>query len=94
MISFFKRNTVLFSSPLRTNICKVSSRKYEHLFQFLLVAICISISVPAGVFVPSFVIGAAIGRLVGETVSAMFPDGFRGVDGPQIYPGLYAIVGR
>jgi len=24
----------------------------------------------------------------------MFPAGIRGVDGPQIYPGLYAVVGR
>jgi H+/Cl- antiporter ClcA len=24
----------------------------------------------------------------------MFPEGIRGLDGPQIYPGLYAVVGR
>ncbi|TMS32436.1 hypothetical protein L596_000270 [Steinernema carpocapsae] len=60
---------------------------------FLLVAICISINVPAGVFVPSFIIGAAGGRLMGEVVSYLFPDGLRGPDGPPIYPGLYAVVG-
>ncbi|KHN77818.1 Chloride channel protein 1 [Toxocara canis] len=60
---------------------------------FLLVAICISINVPAGVFVPSFVIGAAGGRLMGEAMSFLFPEGLRGVDGPPIYPGLYAVVG-
>ncbi|VDN59881.1 unnamed protein product [Dracunculus medinensis] len=60
---------------------------------FILVAICISINVPAGVFVPSFIIGAAGGRLVGEFMSYMFPEGLRGPDGPLIYPGLYAVVG-
>lgn len=57
-------------------------------------AICISINVPAGVFVPSFIIGAAGGRLVGEFMSYMFPEGLRGPDGPLIYPGLYAVVGE
>lgn len=60
---------------------------------FLLVAICISINVPAGVFVPSFIIGAAGGRLMGEGMAYFFPDGLSGVGGPQIYPGLYAVVG-
>ncbi|VDM77892.1 unnamed protein product [Strongylus vulgaris] len=62
-------------------------------FQFLLVAVCISINVPAGVFVPSFVIGAAGGRLVGEIMVFLFPEGMRGPGGPPIYPGLYAVVG-
>ncbi|KIH43287.1 hypothetical protein ANCDUO_26710, partial [Ancylostoma duodenale] len=61
--------------------------------QFVLVAICISINVPAGVFVPSFIIGAAGGRLVGEIMVFLFPEGMRGPGGPPIYPGLYAVVG-
>ncbi|PIO73505.1 chloride transporter, ClC family [Teladorsagia circumcincta] len=60
---------------------------------FLLVAVCISINVPAGVFVPSFVIGAAGGRLVGELMVYFFPEGMRGPGGPPIHPGLYAVVG-
>ncbi|CAJ0955481.1 unnamed protein product, partial [Mesorhabditis belari] len=60
---------------------------------FVLVAICISINVPAGVFVPSFIIGAACGRLTGETMMLLFPQGLRGPGGPPIYPGLYAVVG-
>ncbi|VDD94311.1 unnamed protein product [Enterobius vermicularis] len=60
---------------------------------FFLVAICISISVPAGVFVPSFIIGACGGRLMGEAMAYVFPSGLRGVGGPLIYPGLYAVVG-
>ncbi|VDK83855.1 unnamed protein product [Litomosoides sigmodontis] len=61
--------------------------------QFFLVAICISINVPAGVFVPSFIIGAAGGRLAGEVMAFLFPNGLRGANGPLIFPGLYAVVG-
>ncbi|XGW08606.1 hypothetical protein V3C99_011154 [Haemonchus contortus] len=64
-----------------------------YIVYFLLVAVCISINVPAGVFVPSFVIGAAGGRLVGEIMVFFFPEGMRGPGGPPIYPGLYAVVG-
>ncbi|VDD90776.1 unnamed protein product [Enterobius vermicularis] len=60
---------------------------------FILVAICVSLAVPAGIFVPSFVIGACGGRIVGELMVNWFPEGLRGLDGPQIYPGLYAVVG-
>lgn len=62
--------------------------------QFILVAICVSLAVPAGIFVPSFVIGACGGRIVGELMVNWFPEGLRGLDGPQIYPGLYAVVGN
>ena len=37
-------------------------------FQFFLVAICITLALPAGIFVPSFVIGACGGRIIGELV--------------------------
>ncbi|VDN01573.1 unnamed protein product [Thelazia callipaeda] len=60
---------------------------------FFLVSICISINVPAGVFVPSFIIGAAGGRLAGEVMALFFPEGIRGPAGPPIFPGLYAVVG-
>ncbi|VDM28495.1 unnamed protein product [Toxocara canis] len=30
---------------------------------------------------------------MGEAMSFLFPEGLRGVDGPPIYPGLYAVVG-
>lgn len=58
-----------------------------------MVAICVSLAVPAGIFVPSFVIGACGGRIVGEIMAMSFPDGIRGRDGPQVFPGLYAVVG-
>ncbi|ETN74331.1 chloride transporter, ClC family [Necator americanus] len=62
--------------------------------QYVLIAICVSLYIPAGIFVPSFVIGACGGRIVGEILIMWWPDGFRGPDGPQIYPGLYAVVGE
>jgi chloride channel 2 len=48
-------------------------------------------AVPTGIFVPSFVLGACGGRIIGELMVLIFPDGIRG-DGPQIYPGLYAVI--
>ncbi len=35
-----------------------------------------------------------MGRLMGEAMAHMFPDGLRGPGGNQIYPGLYAVVGK
>ncbi|GMR39056.1 hypothetical protein PMAYCL1PPCAC_09251, partial [Pristionchus mayeri] len=60
---------------------------------FFLVAQCISLHVPAGIFVPSFVMGACGGRIMGEALAMWFPEGIRGAGNPQIYPGLYAVVG-
>ncbi|CAD5220692.1 unnamed protein product [Bursaphelenchus okinawaensis] len=60
---------------------------------YFLVAVCITLALPAGIFVPSFVLGAVGGRVIGELMVLMFPEGIRGPDGPQIYPGLYAVVG-
>lgn len=38
-------------------------------------------------------LGACGGRIIGELMVLIFPDGIRGADGPQIYPGLYAVIG-
>ncbi|XP_071946153.1 chloride channel protein 2-like isoform X2 [Antedon mediterranea] len=63
--------------------------------QFWMVALAITLPVPAGVFMPVFIIGAAFGRLVGESMSAWFPNGIN--SGPlvinNIVPGGYAVVG-
>lgn len=50
--------------------------------------------VPCGAFVPSLKIGSAIGRLVGEVLHQIFPQGFL-YDGimSAIVPGGYALVG-
>uniref|UniRef100_A0A0K0FTT2 Chloride channel protein n=1 Tax=Strongyloides venezuelensis TaxID=75913 RepID=A0A0K0FTT2_STRVS len=60
---------------------------------YFIVAICITLALPAGIFVPSFVIGACGGRVIGELMALLFPEGIRGPGAPQIYPGLYAVVG-
>ena len=41
-------------------------------------------------FVPTFVIGACSGRIAGEFIHILFPNGLGNI---PIYPGLYAIVG-
>ncbi|XP_033932857.1 chloride channel protein 2-like, partial [Pseudochaenichthys georgianus] len=57
-------------------------------------ALATTIPVPCGAFMPVFVIGAAFGRLVGESMAAWFPDGIH-TDGTiyPIVPGGYAVVG-
>ncbi|CAB3403791.1 unnamed protein product [Caenorhabditis bovis] len=60
---------------------------------FILVPICITLYIPSGVFVPCFVIGACAGRIFGEVLTEWWPEGLRGLGQPQIYPGLYAVVG-
>ncbi|XP_068173473.1 chloride channel protein 2c isoform X2 [Antennarius striatus] len=62
--------------------------------KFWMSALATTIPVPCGAFMPVFVIGAAFGRLVGESMAAWFPDGIH-TDGTiySIVPGGYAVVG-
>ncbi|XP_020782429.1 chloride channel protein 2c isoform X2 [Boleophthalmus pectinirostris] len=62
--------------------------------KFWMSALATTIPVPCGAFMPVFVIGAAFGRLVGESMAAWFPDGIH-MDGTiyNIVPGGYAVVG-
>ena len=53
-------------------------------------ALSIGLPVPAGVFLPVFVVGAAFGRLVGEGMTYAFMDGF---NNNTIVPGAYAVIG-
>lgn len=63
-------------------------------FHFFMTAAAITLAIPAGVFMPVFLIGAAFGRLVGESVAALYPDGFySGTNVFRIVPGGYAVVG-
>ncbi|XP_067998185.1 chloride channel protein 1 [Melanerpes formicivorus] len=66
---------------------------------FFLVKFCMSViattmPIPCGGFMPVFVIGAAFGRLVGEIMASLFPNGIL-FDGIlyQILPGGYAVIG-
>ncbi|KAF7648961.1 hypothetical protein LDENG_00149300 [Lucifuga dentata] len=64
------------------------------IMKFWMSAVATTMPVPCGAFMPVFVIGAAFGRLVGEIMAAMFPDGIH-EDGSvyPIVPGGYAVVG-
>ncbi|XP_065810123.1 chloride channel protein 2a isoform X7 [Labrus bergylta] len=62
--------------------------------KFWMSAVATTMPVPCGAFMPVFLIGAAFGRLVGEVMATMFPDGIH-ADGSvyPIVPGGYAVVG-
>ncbi|XP_010209274.1 PREDICTED: chloride channel protein 2, partial [Tinamus guttatus] len=64
------------------------------LMKFWMSALATTIPVPCGAFMPVFVIGAAFGRLVGESMAAWFPDGIHtDSTAHRIVPGGYAVVG-
>ncbi|XP_054598910.1 chloride channel protein 2 [Nothobranchius furzeri] len=62
--------------------------------KFLMTVLSITMPVPYGAFMPTFIVGAGFGRLVGEGMAAWFPDGIH-TNGSiyPIVPGSYAIVG-
>uniref|UniRef100_A0A1I8A1N7 Chloride channel protein n=1 Tax=Steinernema glaseri TaxID=37863 RepID=A0A1I8A1N7_9BILA len=60
---------------------------------FFLAALSSTLPIPAGIFMPVFVIGAAFGRMIGELMVLWFPEGIRGPEDLQIFPGVYAVVG-
>ncbi|XP_035770940.1 chloride channel protein 2-like [Neolamprologus brichardi] len=62
--------------------------------EFWMCALAITMPVPYGAFMPVLVIGAGLGRLVGECMAFWFPEGIHA--GHAIYPivpGGYAVVG-
>ncbi|XP_053698498.1 chloride channel protein 2-like [Sabethes cyaneus] len=64
-------------------------------FSYIFSIIGSTMPVPCGMFVPLFKIGAALGRLFGETLHVWLPDGLpygAGLLAP-IIPGGYAVVG-
>ncbi|KAL4648372.1 chloride channel protein ClC-Kb-like [Arapaima gigas] len=59
-----------------------------------LLVLASTLPLPAGFFMPIFIYGAAIGRLVGEGLAYMFPSGIHsGGSASQINPGGYALAG-
>ncbi|XP_010187623.1 PREDICTED: LOW QUALITY PROTEIN: chloride channel protein ClC-Kb-like, partial [Mesitornis unicolor] len=64
------------------------------LMKFWMLILATTLPLPAGYFMPIFVYGAAIGRLVGEVVALLFPRGLypEGTLRP-ITPGGYALAG-
>ncbi|NXV79541.1 CLCKB protein, partial [Atlantisia rogersi] len=64
------------------------------LMKFWMLILATTLPLPAGYFMPIFIYGAAIGRLLGETVALLFPQGLHpeGALRP-IVPGGYALAG-
>ncbi|XP_017574617.1 chloride channel protein 2 [Pygocentrus nattereri] len=64
------------------------------IMKFFMSAVAISMPVPCGSFVPAFVIGAYLGRLVGEVAAVVLPEGIH--NNGTIFtpvPGSYAVAG-
>ncbi|NXH46164.1 CLCKB protein, partial [Dicaeum eximium] len=64
------------------------------LMKFWMLILATTLPLPAGYFMPIFIYGAAIGRLMGEVVALLFPRGLHS-DGPPrpIIPAGYALAG-
>ncbi|OCT69673.1 hypothetical protein XELAEV_18036597mg [Xenopus laevis] len=62
--------------------------------KFLMSVIATTMPIPCGTFMPVFVLGAAFGRLIGELMAYLFPNGilFDGIV-YKIVPGGYAVIG-
>ncbi|NWI62964.1 CLCKB protein, partial [Todus mexicanus] len=62
--------------------------------KFWMLILATTLPLPAGYFMPIFVYGAAIGRLVGETVAWLFPRGLHWQGDPRpVIPCGYALAG-
>ncbi|VDM54498.1 unnamed protein product [Angiostrongylus costaricensis] len=91
------KSPALFSYPEIFNLFQIILQFHDFLFttfpvlQFVFSIVCMTLPVPSGVFMPIFVLGAAIGRLMGEVVAIALPLGL--IEGINIYPGVYAVVG-
>ncbi|KAF4041505.1 Voltage gated chloride channel [Phytophthora infestans] len=87
--TIYTLSTLFTESDLPDSFTKFS--KYYTLsvlpviFIFLM-PVCISLKMPTGVWVPTFIGGAAFGRLFGESLSALFPS-------VGAIPGAYALAG-
>ncbi|XP_073452040.1 chloride channel protein 1 [Aquarana catesbeiana] len=64
------------------------------IMKFLMSVIATTMPIPCGAFMPVFVLGAAFGRIVGELMAFLFPNGilFDGIV-YKILPGGYAVIG-
>ncbi|KAG7469317.1 hypothetical protein MATL_G00127800 [Megalops atlanticus] len=62
--------------------------------KFWMSAISTTMPIPSGAFMPVFILGASFGRLVGEIMATLFPNGilFDGIV-YRILPGGYAVIG-
>ncbi|XP_069638396.1 chloride channel protein ClC-Ka isoform X3 [Haliaeetus albicilla] len=64
------------------------------LMKFWMLILATTLPLPAGYFMPIFIYGATIGRLLGETVALLFPQGLRSEGDPHpVIPAGYALAG-
>ncbi|XP_041878077.1 chloride channel protein ClC-Ka [Corvus kubaryi] len=64
------------------------------LMKFWMLILATTLPLPAGYFMPIFIYGAAIGRLMGEVVALLFPRGLHSEGPPRpIIPAGYALAG-
>ncbi|NXE98449.1 CLCN1 protein, partial [Menura novaehollandiae] len=64
------------------------------LVKFFMAVVATTMPIPCGGFMPVFVLGAAFGRLIGEIMASLFPNGILFDDIVyQILPGGYAVIG-
>jgi len=93
---YYNELATLLLTPQETTILQLYSRNTHGYFSIFTLAIftvlfffsavtAYGIAVPAGLFIPGMMVGAGMGRLVGELLYTMFGD--------KIDPGLYALVG-
>lgn len=78
--------------PSKAKFLPILSNFYQ--FQLFLSALCNTMPIPCGMFMPIFIVGAALGRFVGEIVSTIWPEGMDGGTDQPIYPGVYAVIGK
>ncbi|XP_054160906.1 chloride channel protein 2-like [Oppia nitens] len=89
------------TDPIIDNWRTPSTSIYVNTFLFfvmnmLLIALCSTLPVPAGLIVPSFKIGAGLGRFYGEWMAYLFPNGMNPYNNRTditIIPGAYAVAG-
>ncbi|CAL1610929.1 unnamed protein product [Knipowitschia caucasica] len=64
------------------------------IMKFWMSAVSTTMPIPSGAFMPVFILGASFGRLVGEIMATLFPNGilFDGIV-YRILPGGYAVIG-
>ncbi|XP_046703183.1 chloride channel protein 1 isoform X2 [Silurus meridionalis] len=64
------------------------------IMKFWMSAVSTTMPIPSGAFMPVFILGAAFGRLVGEIMATLFPNGILFDDIVyRILPGGYAVIG-
>ncbi|XP_065318102.1 chloride channel protein clh-3-like isoform X2 [Gordionus sp. m RMFG-2023] len=62
-------------------------------YQFISIILIITLPIPNGLFIPVFIIGAAIGKMCGNLVNLVFVDIQNQYPNPQMLNGIYAMIG-